>query len=154
MKLFITSSSSSGWFTLTCNSFHFNYPQRSGTEPTHWVSCSCIVIVIFCPARKNLLVSCLLTLLCHPSYTEDTIYVSDITAQDTPVGVDFYWAGEKGEQFGPFGVLYPWSNETGRGYFRCSEPAASTKTESRYLEGRSIFHDKHPHLLRHKLKKP
>lgn len=98
--------------------------------------------------------SCLLTFTLPPFLRTDTIFVSDITDQDTPVGVDFYWTGEKGEQFGPFGVLYPWSNETGRGYFRCSEPNTSAKSESRYLEGRSIFHDKHPHLLRHKLKKP
>lgn len=40
----------------------------------------------------------------------------------TPVGVDFFLIGEGGDQFGPFGALYPVQkfNHTGRGYFRCA----------------------------------
>ena len=43
----------------------------------------------------------------------------------TPVGVDFFLIGERGEQFGPFGAQYPFQlyNQTGRGYFRCSDEA-------------------------------
>lgn len=50
-----------------------------------------------------------------------TSYVSDPTTEDTPVGVDFYWIEERGEQFGSFGSLVPLQhhNQTGRGYFRC-----------------------------------
>ena len=49
--------------------------------------------------------------------------VSDPTTNDTPVGVDFYWIGETGDQFGPYGALYPLQlhNQTGRGIFRCTE---------------------------------
>ena len=48
-----------------------------------------------------------------------TPIVSDPTTSDTPVGVDFYWVGEQGNQYGPFGVLYPMQNQTGRGLYRC-----------------------------------
>jgi len=56
------------------------------------------------------------------AYSKVTQYVSDPTDGDTPVGVDFYAIGERGEQFGPFGALYPMQvhNQTGRGYFRCA----------------------------------
>ena len=36
-----------------------------------------------------------------------TTLVSDPTYNDLPVGVDFYHVGEHGNQFGPFGSLYP-----------------------------------------------
>ncbi len=38
-------------------------------------------------------------------------------------GVDFYFIGERGDQFGPYGALYPLqlNNQTGRGVFRCTE---------------------------------
>jgi len=40
------------------------------------------------------------------------------------VGVDFYEIGERGNQFGPYGALYPLqlNNQTGRGVFRCTGP--------------------------------
>ncbi|KAL3800886.1 hypothetical protein ACHAW5_002037 [Stephanodiscus triporus] len=48
----------------------------------------------------------------------------DSTTRDSPVGVDFYRIGERGNQFGPFGALYPLQkyNQTGRGIWRCSGP--------------------------------
>eukprot|EP00985_Skeletonema_marinoi_P012858 scaffold6280_cov127-Skeletonema_marinoi.AAC.11 len=51
-----------------------------------------------------------------------TVVVSDATTKDTPVGVDFYRIGERGDQFGPYGALYPLqlNNQTGRGVFRCT----------------------------------
>jgi|SRR6056300_1077978 len=57
------------------------------------------------------------------SLQQDTIIVSDPTTNDIPVGVDFYFIGETGDQFGPFGALYPLqvNNQTGRGAFRCTE---------------------------------
>jgi len=97
-----------------------------------------------------------------------TVFVSDVTTGDTPVGVDFYWVGERGEQYGPFGVLYPYANQTGRGYFRCSDPIQSNttatqgdmRTMSNMLNnaGRHLLHggnffDKYPHLRMHKQKK-
>lgn len=76
-----------------------------------------------------------------------TVFISDPTSASTPVGVDFYEIGEQGkqlavswefvhhaprselhlivlfchvgEQYGPFGVLYPMQNPPGRGYFQC-----------------------------------
>jgi hypothetical protein len=83
--------------------------------------------------------------------------VSDVTTGDTPVGVDFNWIGERGEQFGPFGVLYPFANQTGRGHYRCSDPVKSNTTANnagRHLLNGGNFLDKYPHLLRHKQKKP
>ena len=46
-----------------------------------------------------------------------------MTKSSTPVGVDFFWIGERGGQFGPFGALKPMQkdNQTGRGIFRCSD---------------------------------
>ncbi|KAL9180841.1 hypothetical protein ACHAXT_011294 [Thalassiosira profunda] len=54
---------------------------------------------------------------------ESTWGMSDPTNGATPVGVDFYLIGERGEQFGPFGALSPMQkfNQTGRGIFRCSD---------------------------------
>eukprot|EP00804_Cyclotella_cryptica_P027652 CCRYP_010272-RA/>CCRYP_010272-RA protein AED:0.09 eAED:0.09 QI:844/1/1/1/0.75/0.77/9/300/469 len=52
----------------------------------------------------------------------DTVFVSDPTTESTPVGVDFYEIGEQGEQYGPFGVLYPMQTPPGRGYFQCIGP--------------------------------
>mmetsp|Transcript_19848 Transcript_19848/g.33804 ORF Transcript_19848/g.33804 Transcript_19848/m.33804 type:complete len:668 (-) Transcript_19848:2283-4286(-) len=90
------------------------------------------------------------------AYDIGTYSVSDVTTGDTPVNVDFYLIGEKGEQFGPFGVLYPAANETGRGYFRCSDPVKSNTTANagRHLMSGGGFFEKYPHLLGHKMKKP
>mmetsp|Transcript_2542 Transcript_2542/g.3810 ORF Transcript_2542/g.3810 Transcript_2542/m.3810 type:complete len:648 (+) Transcript_2542:57-2000(+) len=57
------------------------------------------------------------------AYNSGTVIVSDPTTGDTPVGVDFYLIGERGNQFGPYGALYPLqlNNQTGRGYFRCND---------------------------------
>ena len=54
---------------------------------------------------------------------QGTVVVSDPTTNGIPVGVDFYYRGEAGDQFGPFGALYPMQvhNQTGRGNFRCTE---------------------------------
>ena len=56
------------------------------------------------------------------AYDDATVYVSDPTKGSTPVGVDWYFIGERGSQFGPFGNLYPIQvhNQTGRGFFRCA----------------------------------
>eukprot|EP00984_Skeletonema_dohrnii_P035342 scaffold34997_cov183-Skeletonema_dohrnii-CCMP3373.AAC.1 len=57
-------------------------------------------------------------------YTMATIIVSDRVPRTgfTPVGVDFFTIGERGEQFGPFGAKLPLQlhNQTGRGAYRCS----------------------------------
>jgi hypothetical protein len=89
-------------------------------------------------------------------FLQGTFYVSDVTTGDTPVNVDFYEVGEKGEQFGPFGVLYPVANQTGRGYFRCSDPVKSniTANAGRHLMSGGGFFEKYPHLLGHKMRKP
>ncbi len=57
------------------------------------------------------------------SLQQGTVVVSDPTTNGIPVGVDFYFRGETGDQFGPFGALYPIQvhNQTGRGNFRCTE---------------------------------
>ena len=90
------------------------------------------------------------------AYRTSTVFVSDITTGDNPVGVDFYGVGERGEQFGPFGVLYPVANQTGRGYYRCSDPVSSNSTSNtgRHLMKEGGFFQKYPHLLGHKMKKP
>ena len=63
----------------------------------------------------------------NTKYNELAYLVSDpVTATEfTPVGVDFFEIKERGEQFGPFGATYPYQlyNQTGRGYFRCSDLA-------------------------------
>ena len=54
-------------------------------------------------------------------YSSNAVMVSDITTSSTPVGVDWFWIGEKSDQFGPFGEMIPMQlwNQTGRGLFRC-----------------------------------
>ena len=58
------------------------------------------------------------------AYSALTLYVSESTTRDSPVGVDFYRIGERGNQFGPFGALYPLQmyNQSGRGIWQCSGP--------------------------------
>lgn len=67
-------------------------------------------------------------------YSTSTLLVSDPTAGSTPVGVDFFWIGERGEQFGSLGALYPVNNQTGRGYFRCSGSDANAAASNRKLQ--------------------
>jgi len=53
--------------------------------------------------------------------------VSDPTMGSTPVGVDFYRIGnETGDQYGPFGVLYPIQDPPGRHPFRCDGVTKAT----------------------------
>ena len=65
-------------------------------------------------------------------YSSNTVMVSDITTSSTPVGVDWYWIGEKSDQFGPFGEMIPMQlwNQTGRGLFRCGGSEQSSKQNS------------------------
>ena len=58
----------------------------------------------------------------YRAYAYNTIFVSDATKESSPVGVDWYRVGERGNQFGPLGALYPVQryNQTGRGLFRCA----------------------------------
>ena len=67
------------------------------------------------------------------AYSALTFYVSESTTRDSPVGVDFYRIGERGNQFGPFGALYPLQmyNQSGRGIWRCSGPPTTLFNMSR-----------------------
>ena len=58
----------------------------------------------------------------YRAYQNTTTFVSEPTKESTPVGVDWYRIGERGNQFGPLGALYPVQryNQTGRGVFRCA----------------------------------
>jgi len=58
----------------------------------------------------------------YKAYDTTTIFVSDPTKESSPVGVDWYKIGERGDQFGPLGALTPIQryNQTGRGVFRCA----------------------------------
>lgn len=80
----------------------------------------------------------------YRAYAYNTIFVSDPTKESSPVGVDWYRIGERGDQFGPLGALSPVQlyNQTGRGFFRCaghvqnknaSAPARSLSTFDRKL---------------------
>ena len=68
-----------------------------------------------------------------------------VTATEfTPVGVDFYSLRERGEQFGAYGAKYPIQlyNQTGRGYFRCSDEASlggpSIANSTAPLDGKNV----------------
>jgi len=79
----------------------------------------------------------------NQAYSEITLYVSDPTSKPTPVGVDWYVIGERGQQFGPFGALYSAQlhNQTGRGYFRCEGeyiPPTNYFTDSYLPPGRQL----------------
>ncbi|KAL7534025.1 hypothetical protein ACHAXR_005587 [Thalassiosira sp. AJA248-18] len=84
----------------------------------------------------------------YRAYSALTFYVSDPTTGSTPVGVDFHVIGERGEQFGPFGALYPIQlhNQTGRGYFRCGDSDAkpgNASTTDRKLRFQSLPYQTH-----------
>mmetsp|Transcript_27009 Transcript_27009/g.46065 ORF Transcript_27009/g.46065 Transcript_27009/m.46065 type:complete len:646 (-) Transcript_27009:335-2272(-) len=57
----------------------------------------------------------------------DVIAVSDPVSRSYPVGVDFYSIGETGDQFGPFGVLYPLQEPPGHGAFRCDSDSNNSE---------------------------
>ncbi|KAL9178938.1 hypothetical protein ACHAXT_011911 [Thalassiosira profunda] len=59
------------------------------------------------------------------SFDERTIIISDPTTRSYPVGVDFFLVGERGPQFGPFGVMHPLQEPPGRGMFSCVDNATS-----------------------------
>ena len=62
------------------------------------------------------------------AYDSSTIGVSDPTTRSYPVGVDTYLIGERGPQYGPFGVLYPMQEPPGKGSFRCDDNITTTST--------------------------
>lgn len=61
----------------------------------------------------------------HPfwdrTYDDRALVVSDPTTGSFPVGVDFYKIGERGQQYGPMGLLHPLQSPPGRGIFRCHD---------------------------------
>ena len=69
-----------------------------------------------------------------------TTMISDSTTNDNPVGVDFNIVGERGNQFGAFGLLYPAmvNNETGRGLFRCDVNRCSFCESNALLKNTTI----------------
>lgn len=70
-----------------------------------------------------------------------TDIVSDPTTNDSPVGVDFYYVGERDNQYGPYGLLYPAqiNNMTGRGYYRCNVKQCSICANSTGFDGDLII---------------
>mmetsp|Transcript_39110 Transcript_39110/g.94141 ORF Transcript_39110/g.94141 Transcript_39110/m.94141 type:complete len:376 (-) Transcript_39110:222-1349(-) len=75
----------------------------------------------------------------YQAYSVSTQFVSDPTSGSTPVGVDFYWIGERGDQFGPFGSLIPLQlyNQTGRGVYRCNGTSAQNVFGSMFDRGQN-----------------
>mmetsp|Transcript_20106 Transcript_20106/g.36329 ORF Transcript_20106/g.36329 Transcript_20106/m.36329 type:complete len:387 (-) Transcript_20106:335-1495(-) len=62
------------------------------------------------------------------AYDSGTIGVSDPTTRSYPVGVDTFRIGERGPQYGPFGVLYPMQEPPGKGAFRCDDNITTDST--------------------------
>lgn len=52
-------------------------------------------------------------------YNDQTLFASDPTTQSSIIGLDFFSVGLKGEQYGPFGQLFPMSDPKGSGFFSC-----------------------------------
>ena len=52
-------------------------------------------------------------------YNDKTLFASDRTTQSSIIGLDFFNVGLKGEQYGPFGQLFPLSEPKGSGFFSC-----------------------------------
>mmetsp|Transcript_13556 Transcript_13556/g.22257 ORF Transcript_13556/g.22257 Transcript_13556/m.22257 type:complete len:665 (-) Transcript_13556:54-2048(-) len=73
----------------------------------------------------------------YRAYDTGTTFVSDKTKESSPVGVDWYQIGERGDQFGPLGALYPVQryNQTGRGVFRC---AGNIKNNNTSVSARNL----------------
>mmetsp|Transcript_18565 Transcript_18565/g.40374 ORF Transcript_18565/g.40374 Transcript_18565/m.40374 type:complete len:500 (+) Transcript_18565:347-1846(+) len=53
------------------------------------------------------------------TYSNNTKFTSDPTTQSNIIGLDFYLVGRQGEEFGPFGELFPLSDPKGSGLMRC-----------------------------------
>ncbi|KAL7549894.1 hypothetical protein ACHAWF_013153 [Thalassiosira exigua] len=64
------------------------------------------------------------------AFNDHSYMVSDPTTKSFPVGVDFYQIGERGQQYGPFGVLHPIQDPPGRGHFRCDDNIIVTENEN------------------------
>ncbi|KAL7535670.1 hypothetical protein ACHAXR_006658 [Thalassiosira sp. AJA248-18] len=60
------------------------------------------------------------------TYTQQTKFASDPTTQTSIIGVDFYKLGKQGEEFGPWGQLFPLSDPKGSGFMRCIENESET----------------------------
>ncbi len=58
-------------------------------------------------------------------YTEVTHAVSDPTTRSSPIAVDFFRIGRRGEKYGPLGELIPAQTPVGSGYFECALNASS-----------------------------
>ncbi|KAL7454765.1 hypothetical protein ACHAWC_008115 [Mediolabrus comicus] len=54
-------------------------------------------------------------------YTDVTRIVSSPSTKSSPIGSDFFQIGERGERYGPLGVLHPLQEPPGSGYFDCIE---------------------------------
>lgn len=75
--------------------------------------------------------------------------ITDNLHPSSQQGVDFYVIGERGDQFGPYGALYPMqlNNQTGRGVFRCTDsnpyvyvdPFANVTGPGRKLHKEGLF---------------
>ena len=59
------------------------------------------MVTLVVRTKVALLPQIVLTSILVDAYDETTVYVSDETTGDSPVGVDFYFIGERGDQFGP-----------------------------------------------------
>ncbi|KAL7533728.1 hypothetical protein ACHAXR_006358 [Thalassiosira sp. AJA248-18] len=68
-----------------------------------------------------------------------TNLVSEPTYKDSPVGVDFYYVGERGSQFGPFGALYPVQKHNTTGVSKDVVPAQNNALECCKSSGISII---------------
>ncbi len=54
-------------------------------------------------------------------YNVRTWFASQPTTQSSIIGIDFFRLGLKGEEYGPFGQLFPLSDPLGSGFVRCIE---------------------------------
>ena len=117
------------WFGVKLNLLEMNVTFEVFLELSKHFHGECFTIIVFhsfvqMDNSRNELERNLRPAFWSNVYSSSTLYVSDSTTRDSPVGVDFYWIGERGNQFGPFGALYPLQkyNQTGRGIWRCSGP--------------------------------
>jgi len=64
------------------------------------------------------------------AYAEVTRFVSDPTTGSSPIAVDFFLIGQRGEEFGPFGELFPLREPEGSGNYKCISSSYLTNEEA------------------------
>ncbi|KAL7461130.1 hypothetical protein ACHAXS_001558, partial [Conticribra weissflogii] len=72
-------------------------------------------------------------------YDNNTVTLSDPTTDLSPIGVDFYIIRNRGEQYGPYGLLEPLRLPSGSGHFRCGDVINNTEKLPQFMSSERML---------------